>query len=389
MSGFEDDYFMNIAPVPSAEAGICRIVAEMDGERIKRADPHIGFMHKGIEKLAENCGLFQGLCLCGRLNYAFPVIWEHPYVLAAEKLCGVKIPDRAGYIRVLFAELCRIASHFRALARCGADCGTDAAFRVSDAVCAFVFGSFLRVCGTERPSAFFRVGGVGNDLPQGETDKIAAWITKELPPLVRDIERLTIRNRIFQSRTKGVGAIAERDAEAAGMTGVNARASGSTFDLRRFEPYDAYGDLEFEIPVGTAGDAFTRCLLRVMEIRQSALLVLQALSQMPAGEVLIPEMELSVQKGDGSLEADACHFKLWSEGRPLPAGEVYAATEGPAGETGVYMASNGGCVPCRCHFRSAGFAHLQAAAKMLQGADLADTGAVLSSLDILMPEIDR
>ena len=173
------------------------------------------------------------------------------------------------------------------------------------------------------------------------------------------------------------------------MTGVNARASGSTFDLRLFEPYDAYGDLEFEIPVGTAGDAFTRCLLRVMEIRQSALLVLQALSQMPAGEVLIPEMELSVQKGDGSLEADACRFKLWSEGRPLPAGEVYAATEGPAGETGVYLASNGGCVPCRCHFRSAGFAHLQAAAKMLQGADLEDTGAVLSSLDILMPEIDR
>ena len=389
MSAFEDAFFMNIAPVPSFEGGMCRIVAGLDGERIVRADPHIGFMHKGLEKLAETTGVLQGACLCGRLNYAFPCVCEYPYVLAVEKLAGIRIPERAAYIRALCAELSRIASHFRALARCAADCGASAGLRVADDVSEALFFFFSRLCGSARPSAFFRPGGVRNDLPRGLGDKIAFWIEKRLPARVRDIERLTVRNRIFKSRTRGIGTVGGEDAEAAGFSGVNLRASGRAFDLRRAEPYDAYKNLEFDVPVGTAGDAYTRCVLRVMEIRQSAALALQALSKMPAGEVLAPEMRLSVDRGDGSVEAEASRFKLLSDGFPLPEGEVCVATEAPWGELGVYLVSDGSSVPYRCRFRSAGFPHLQAAARILEGASLSDVGPVLSSLDIIMTEVDR
>lgn len=386
---YEDGFFMNIAPSPSFGGGLCRIVAELDGERIVRADPHIGYMHKGIEKLLETSGVMQGICISGRLNYAFPSVCEYPYILAVEKLSGIKVPERAAYLRSMISEMVRIASHFRALSRCAADCGALAALRISDEVCEVLSSFFVQVCGKSHPSCYFCPGGVRKDISQNLLDRAAHWIERKLPSKIKDMERLSVRNRIFKSRTTGIGVISEEDAVSHGFSGVNLRASAVAFDLRRSEPYDAYKNLEFSVPVGTAGDAYMRCLLRVMEIRQSASLVLQAISKMPAGEVLAPQMRLAVHRSDGSAEAEGSRFKLLTEGYPLPSGEVYVPTEAPWGELGVYLVSNGGVVPYRCRFRSAGFAHLQAVSKLLAGLTLSDVGPVLSSLDINMTEVDR
>lgn len=389
MSGYEDGFFMNIGPLPSYGGGLCWIVAELDGERIVRADPHIGYMHKGIEKLLETCGVMQGICISGRLNYAFASSCEYPYVLAVEKLMGIKVPDRAAYLRSMVSEMERIASHFCALSRCAADCGSFSALRVSNEVCEVLFSFFSRVTSLGRASGYFCPGGVKKDIPQNLLDRAAFWIERKLPSKIKDIERLSIRNRIFKSRTEGIGVIEEEDAVSYGFSGVNLRACGVSFDLRRNEPYDAYKNLEFSVPVGYSGDAYTRNLLRVMEIRQSAALVLQAISKMPAGEVLAPQMRLLVDRGDGSVESEGSRFKLLSEGYPLTAGEVYVPTEAPWGEMGVYLVSRGGVMPYRCRYRSAGFAHLQAVPKLLCGLTLSDIGPVISSLDISMTEADR
>ena len=382
---------MNFGPQHPAAHGVLRLVMEMDGEVIERIDPHIGLLHRGTEKLIEHKTYLQAIPYFDRLDYVSPLCQEHAFVRAAESLLEIAPPRRAQFLRVLFDEITRILNHLLSTTSYAMDVGalTPALWGYEERE--KLMGFYEEASGARLHAAYYRVGGVYRDLPEGLEDRIAAW-AEQFPKFIDDMETLLTGNRIFKQRSVDIGAISTEDALAWGFTGPMLRATGMAWDLRKSAPYAVYDELAFDIPVGEKGDCYDRYLVRVAEMRQSLALIQQCLEGMPQGEVVVDNNKIVPPKRKDmmeSMEAMIHHFKLFSEGFHVPEGEVYCAVEAPKGEFGVYLVSDGSNKPYRCKIRAPGFAHLQAFEKLCKGHMLADSVAVLGSLDIVFGEIDR
>lgn len=391
MSGV-NTYFMNIAPTASSESGFVRLVAEMDGEKVLSLDANIGFSHRGIEKSLENSSVLQGLCYFDSIRMLTSLSQEHAFVLAVEKICAVDVPERARLLRLILAELTRIVSHLNATACLAADLGESVVGAIVARTNRRLFSLFEKACGACVPKAFFRVGGLKNDVPQDFIPAVRQFLTQDLNAVLKEIRTLTTDNRIFKKRTQNIGVIELQDAENYGFSGVNLRACGNRFDVRKSFSYDGYDRFEFDVPTAEAGDCFSRCLLRLEEISQSVRIILQAADVLPEGDICASAYALSEEKKplEGvSLAGTAARFDFYTQGMELKQGEAFVLTEAPYGAFGVYLISRGGSKPYRCHIRSAGFAHLQALKLMTKGCFLEDIRPIVSSLDIQMPEVDR
>ncbi len=389
------NYMINFGPQHPAAHGVLRLVLELDGELVERADPHVGLLHRGTEKLCEYKTYLQALPYMDRLDYCSPMSMEHSYVLAIEKLLGIEVPMRAQLIRVLWAELMRISNHLLNLGSHGMDVGALTPILWFFAEREKIYRFSERVSGARMHAAYFRVGGVHQDLPAGLAEDIRVF-AEEMPRMIDDVIVVLAENRIFKQRNVDIGVISARDAIARGFTGPCLRASGIPWDLRKSQPYECYADLEFEIPVGKNGDCYDRWVVRCEEMRQSLKIILQCLHRLQhcEGEPVLARERFEVvppKRADmkRSMEALINHFKLHTEGFKVPAGEVYVATESPKGEFGIYLVSDGSNRPYRCHIRATGMAHLQAMDFLLKGHMLADVPAVLGSLDVVFGEVDR
>jgi len=382
---------LNFGPQHPAAHGVLRMVLEMDGEIIDRADPHIGLLHRGTEKLIEHKTYQQATPYFDRLDYVAPQNQEHAFVLAVEKLLGVEVPERAQYIRVLYCEIGRILNHILNVASYAMDVGAMTPMLWSFEDREHLMEFCERVSGARMHMNYFRVGGVSQDLPDGLTDDILAW-TEKFPQMITDIETLLTENRIFKQRTVDVAIVTAEEAYDWGFTGPNLRASGVAWDLRKSQPYDAYAKMDFDIPVGKNGDCYDRYLCRMMEMRESLKIIRQSILEMPEGPVKSPDRRVSPPSRNEmktSMESLIHHFKLMTEGMKVPAGETYTAVEAPKGEFAVYLVSDGTNKPYRCKIRAPGFAHLQAMDMMCKGHMLADAVAVIGSIDVVFGEIDR
>jgi NADH-quinone oxidoreductase subunit D len=382
---------VNFGPQHPSAHGVLRMVMEMDGEMIERIDPHIGLLHRGTEKLIEYKTYMQAIPYFDRLDYVSPLSQEHAFVLAVEKLLDIEASPRGQYIRTLFSEITRVLNHMFTVCALAMDVGAMTpmlwAFEQREILMEF----YERVCGARLHAAYYRVGGVHQDLPAGLADDILEWV-EQFPSCTDDIETLLTENRIFKQRTVDIGAVSLDDALAWGFTGPMLRASGVPWDLRKAQPYDAYADMDFDIPIGKHGDVYSRYLVRVEEMRQSIRIIEQAIEGMPAGPVMTEDGKVSPpRRGDmkNSMEALIHHFKHYTEGVHVPAGETYTAVEAPKGEFAVYLVSDGTNKPYRCKIRAPGFAHLQAMNFMCKGHMLADSVSVLGSIDPVFGEIDR
>jgi NADH-quinone oxidoreductase subunit D len=386
-----ETYTLNFGPQHPAAHGVLRLVLELDGEVVQRADPHIGFLHRGTEKLIEQKTYLQALPYLDRLDYVSPMNQEHAYVLAIEKLLGIAPPARAQYIRVLYSEITRILNHLLNIATFGMDVGAMTPFLWAFEEREHLMGFYESVSGARLHAAYFRPGGVHQDLPDGLVDDIWAF-TQRLPKLVDDIEDMLTHNRIFKQRTVDIGIVSAEDALAWGFSGPMLRASATPWDLRKSQPYEVYADLDFDIPVGRNGDCYDRYLIRMFEMRESNRLIKQCLEQMPQGPVHCDNKKVVPPKRNEmkhSMEALIHHFKLYTEGFHVPAGEVYAAVEAPKGEFGVYLIADGTNKPYRCKLRAPGFAFMQGMDFMARGHLLADVPAILGSMDVVFGEVDR
>lgn len=384
-------YTVNFGPQHPAAHGVLRLVMQMDGEVVERVDPHIGLLHRGTEKLIEHKTYLQAIPYFDRLDYVSPMCQEHAFALAVEKLLGIEPPPRARYIRVLFAEISRLLSHLLSITTGALDVGA-----VTPALWGFEEREKLmefheRVCGARLHANYFRPGGVHQDLPDGLADDIFEY-NQNFPSFVDDIENLLSDNRIFRQRTVDIGIFSAEQAIKWGFTGPMLRASDVTWDLRRTQPYDAYSEVDFDVPVGRTGDCYARYLVRVEEMRQSCRIIRQCLEQMPSGPVKTQDRKVAPpprEEMKRSMEALIHHFKLYTEGYHVPAGETYTAVEAPKGEFAVYLVSDGSNRPYRCKIRAPGFAHLQALQELSRGHMLADVVAIIGSMDIVFGEIDR
>jgi NADH-quinone oxidoreductase subunit D len=382
---------MNWGPQHPAAHGVLRLVMELDGEIVTRIDPHIGLLHRGTEKLIEHKTYLQALPYFDRLDYVAPMNQEHAFALAVEKLLGLEVPPRGQYIRVLFSEIGRLLSHLLNVTTQALDVGalTPPLWGFEEREKLMVF--YERVSGARLHANYFRAGGVHQDMPAGLGDDIYAFCD-HFPKVLDDIEGLLTENRIFKQRNVDIGIVSRKDAEAWGFTGVMLRSTGVAWDLRRAQPYECYSDLDFKIPVGKNGDCFDRYLMRMEEMRQSNLIMKQCIEKMPTGPASSADKKIVPPKRGEmkrSMEALIHHFKLFTEGYHVPAGEVYAAVEAPKGEFGVYLVADGTNKPYRCKIRAPSYAHLQAVDFLLKGHMLADVSAVVGSLDIVFGEIDR
>ena len=382
---------INFGPQHPAAHGVLRLIMELDGEVIERLDPHIGLLHRGTEKLIEHKTYLQAIPYFDRLDYVSPMCQEHAFCLATERLLNIEAPPRALYIRTLFDEITRILNHLLNITAFALDVGALTpmlwAFEQRELLMEF----YERVSGARMHSAYYRVGGVHLDLPAGMTDDILSWASK-FGGFIDDVETLLNENRIFKQRSVDIGVMAAEDAMDWGFSGPVLRASGVPWDLRKAQPYAAYADMDFDIPIGKNGDCYDRYLVRVEEMRQSLRIIEQAIEKMPQGPVLTTDGKIAPPRRADmkkSMEALIHHFKLYTEGFKVPAGETYTAVEAPKGEFGVYLVSDGSNRPHRCKIRAPGFAHLQAIDLMSRGHMLADTGAILGSLDIVFGEVDR
>ncbi len=382
---------VNFGPQHPAAHGVLRMVMEMDGEVIDRLDPHIGLLHRGTEKLIEYKTYLQAIPYFDRLDYVSPMALEHAFVLGAEKLLGVEVPRRAQFIRVLFDELTRILNHLLNLPALAMDVGAMTpmfwAFEQRELLMEF----YERVCGARLHAAYYRVGGVHQDMPAGLAEDIDQW-ADAFTGFIDDMETLLTENRIFKQRTVDVGAVTADEAIAMGFTGPMLRASGVPWDLRKAQPYEVYAEMDFDIPIGKHGACYDRYLVRVEELRQSLRIIHQAIENMPEGPVMTDDGKVAPpRRADmkNSMEALIHHFKLYTEGFHVPAGETYSAVEAPKGEFAVYLVSDGTNRPYRCKIRAPGFAHLQAMDFMCKGHMLADVVAILGSIDPVFGEIDR
>ncbi len=386
-----ENYSLNFGPQHPAAHGVLRLVLELDGEIVERADPHIGLLHRGTEKLIEHKTYLQAVPYFDRLDYVSPMCQEHAYALAVERLLGIEAPLRAQYIRVLFSEITRILNHCLNISTFAMDVGAMTPFLWMFEEREILMEFYERVSGSRMHAAYFRPGGVYRDLPSGLSEDIFSF-AERFPRLVDDIEGLLNDNRIFRQRSVDIGVIEARDACDWGFSGPCLRASGVAWDLRRSQPYDAYGEIDFDVPVGKNGDCFDRYLVRVEEMRQSCRIIHQVLEKMPDGPVFCEDGKIAPPRRDDmkdSMESLIHHFKLYTEGYRVPAGEVYAAVEAPKGEFGVYLVADGGNKPYRCKIRAPGFALLQASDFLSKGHMLADMVAIIGSLDIVFGEIDR
>jgi NADH-quinone oxidoreductase subunit D len=382
---------LNFGPQHPAAHGVLRLVLEMDGEVIERADPHIGLLHRGTEKLIEHKTYLQALPYFDRLDYVSPMCQEHAFALAVEKLLGVQVPARAQYIRVLFSELTRIMNHMLNIATYALDVGAMTPFLWFFEEREKIMGFYERVSGARLHANYFRPGGVAIDMPVGLADDISAW-NIALPKVLDDVESLLNENRVFKQRLVDIGIVTDEQALDWGFTGPVLRASNVAWDLRKSQPYDAYADMDFDIPVGKNGDCYDRYLVRMAEMRQSIRIIHQCLDRMPDGPVKVENHKITPPRRaemKQSMEALIHHFKLYTEGYHVPEGETYTAVESPKGEFGVYLVSDGSNKPYRCKIRSTGFAFLQALEFMSKGHMLADVVAIIGSLDVVFGEIDR
>ncbi len=385
------NYTINFGPQHPAAHGVLRLVMELDGEIIERCDPHIGLLHRGTEKLIEYKTYLQALPYMDRLDYVSPMSMEHSYVLAIEKLLDIEVPLRAQYIRVLFAELTRIANHILNTTAHAMDVGALTPILWLFEEREELLGFYERASGARFHAAYFRPGGVHQDLPPKLIADIADW-ADAFPKALADFEALICDNRIFKQRNVDIGIISEQDAVAWGFSGPCIRGSGLPWDLRKSQPYDVYDRMEFDVPVGKNGDCYDRFMVRIEEMKQSLRIIKQCLNEMPEGPIAsLDRKVVPPKRGEmkRSMEALIHHFKLYTEGFHVPAGEVYVATESPKGEFGIYMVADGTNKPYRCKIRPTGFSHLQAMDFLCKGHMLADAPAVLGSLDIVFGEVDR
>ena len=386
-----ENYMINFGPQHPAAHGVLRLVMELDGEIIERCDPHIGLLHRGTEKLIEYKTYLQALPYMDRLDYVSPMCMEHSYVLAVEKLAGIEVPLRAKYIRTMFAEITRILNHILNVTTHAMDVGAMTPilwlFEEREKLMEF----YERVSGARFHAAYFRPGGVHQDLPDGVLDDILTWCDG-FPRVLDEMQALVADNRIFKQRNVDIGRISAADAIAWGFTGPCIRASGIPWDLRKSQPYDAYHLVDFDVVVGNDGDCYARFMVRMEEMRQSLRIIRQCVADMPEGPHVTEDRKVappSRAEMKRSMEALIHHFKLYTEGLHVPAGDAYVATESPKGEFGIYLVADGTNKPWRCHIRATGMAHLQAMDFLCKGHMLADAPAILGSLDIVFGEVDR
>jgi NADH-quinone oxidoreductase subunit D len=384
-------YTMNFGPQHPAAHGVLRLVLEMDGEVVERADPHIGLLHRGTEKLIEYKTYLQALPYFDRLDYVAPMNQEHAWALAVEKLLGVEIPARGQQIRVLYCEIGRILNHLLNITTFALDVGAITPLLWGFEEREKLMGFYEQVCGARLHAAYFRPGGVHQDMPIGLAEEIAEW-SRNFPKVITDLENLLTENRIFKQRTVDIGRITLDDALDWGFSGPCLRGSGAPWDLRKSQPYDGYETYDFDVPIGKNGDCYDRYLVRVEEMRQSLRIIDQVLARLQPGPVMAIDRKVTppprgVMKG--SMEALIHHFKLYTEGYHVPAGETYTAVEAPKGEFGVYLIADGTNKPYRAKIRAPGFAALQATDFLSKGHMLADAVAIIGSLDIVFGEIDR
>ena len=389
------NFTINFGPEHPSAHGVLRLVLELDGEIVERVDPHIGLLHRGTEKLIETKTYLQAVPYFDRLDYVAPMNQEHAFALAVEKLLGLEIPMRGQLIRVLYSEIGRILSHIMNVTTQAMDVGamTPPVWGFEEREKLMIF--YERACGARLHAAYVRPGGVHQDIPQELVDDIGKWCDPFITVL-DNIEGLLTNNRIYKQRNVDIGVVSLEDAFAWGFTGVMVRGSGAAWDLRRSQPYECYSDLEFDIPVGKNGDCYDRYLIRMQEMRESVKIMKQCIDLLSGKHRIGPVSSLDgkvvpPKRGEmkRSMEALIHHFKLYTEGYHVPAGEVYAAVEAPKGEFGVYVVADGSNKPYRCKIRAPGFAHLQAMDFLCKGHQLADVTAVLGSLDIVFGEVDR
>jgi NADH-quinone oxidoreductase subunit D len=386
-----DSHAINFGPQHPAAHGVLRLILELDGEVVERADPHIGLLHRGTEKLIEHKTYMQAVPYFDRLDYVSPMCEEHAFALATEKLLGITVPDRGQWIRVLFAEITRVLNHLLNVTTYALDVGA-----ITPSLWGFEEREKLMefheaASGARLHANYFRPGGVSKDLPAGLEQRIADW-AGTFPKFVDDLEELLTANRIWKQRTVDIGVINAEQALAWGFTGPPLRASGVPWDLRRSQPYDKYAEVDFKVPVGRNGDCYDRYLLRIAELRESLKIINQCLAKMQPGPVKVQDHKFSPPtraEMKRSMEALIHHFKLYTEGYHVPAGATYTVVESPKGEFGVYLVADGTNRPYRCKIRPTGFAFLQAVDVMAKRHMLADVCAIIGSLDVVFGEIDR
>ena len=382
---------LNFGPQHPAAHGVLRLILELDGEVVEKADPHIGLLHRGTEKLIENKTYMQAVPYFDRLDYVAPMNQEHAFALAIEKILKVEVPIRAQYIRVIFCEIGRILSHILNITTQALDVGalTPSLWGFEERETLMTF--YERASGSRLHANYFRAGGVHQDLP-GNLDQDIAKFCNSFPKVIDDLETLLTDNRIFKQRNVDIGIVTKQDALDYSFSGVMLRGSGVAWDLRKSQPYECYDQLEFKIPVGKNGDCYDRYICRIEEMRESVKIINQCLSKMPKGPIKSPDGKLTPppkKEIKESMEALIHHFKLFTEGFRVTEDEIYTAVEAPKGEFGVYLISDGSNKPYKCKIRAPGFSHLQAMDYLIKGHMLADVPAVLGSLDIVFGEIDR
>ena len=387
------NFNINFGPQHPAAHGVLRMVLELDGEVVERCDPHIGLLHRGTEKLIESRTYLQNLPYFDRLDYVAPMNQEHAWCLAIEQLVGVDVPYRASLIRVLFCEIGRILSHLLNITTQAMDVGA-----LTPPLWGFeerekLMGFYERASGARLHAAYFRPGGVHQDLPEKLISDIGEWCVS-FPKILDDIESLLTENRIFKQRNVDIGIVSKKEALEWGFSGVMVRGSGMSWDLRRSQPYECYNDLDFQIPIGSHGDCYDRYMCRVLEMRESVKIMQQVLEKLPMfkGQDVLSRGKLSPPKRDtmkDSMEALIHHFKLYTEGFHVPKGQIYCPVEAPKGEFGVYLVSDGTNKPYKAKIRAPGFPHLAAIDHICRGHQLADVSAILGSLDVVFGEIDR
>ena len=382
---------LNFGPQHPAAHGVLRLILELNGEVVEKADPHIGLLHRGTEKLIENKTYTQALPYFDRLDYVAPMNQEHAFALATEKLLKIEVPIRAKYIRVIFCEIGRILSHILNVTTQALDVGalTPSLWGFEERETLMTF--YERASGSRLHANYFRTGGVHQDLPTKLISDISKFCVS-FPKIIDDLEDLLTDNRIFKQRNVEIGIVTKQEALDHSFSGVMLRGSGIAWDLRKSQPYECYENLDFKVPVGKNGDCYDRYLCRIEEMRESVKIINQCIEKMPKGPVKSIDGKISPPKREDlkqSMEALIHHFKLFTEGYRVPAGDVYASVEAPKGEFGVYLISDGSNKPYRCKIRAPGFSHLQSMDYLIRGHMLADVPAVLGSLDIVFGEVDR
>ena len=382
---------LNFGPQHPAAHGVLRLILELDGDVVERADPHIGLLHRGTEKLIETKTYTQAIPYFDRLDYVAPMNQEHAFALAVEKLLKIDVPRRAQYIRVIFCEIGRILSHLLNVTTQALDVGalTPSLWGFEEREKLMVF--YERVSGSRLHANYFRPGGVHIDMPTGLAEDIDKFCD-DFPKVINNLEDLLTDNRIFKQRNVDIGKVSLKEALDFGFSGVMLRGSGRPWDLRKSQPYDGYERFDFDIPVGKNGDCYDRYLCRIEEMKESLKIIKQAIREIPNGPVMTSNPRVGPPKRSEmkqSMESLINHFKLYTEGYHVPAGEIYVPVEAPKGEFGVYLISDGSNKPYRCKIRAPGFAHLQSMDYLIKGHMLADVPAVLGSMDIVFGEVDR